>query len=93
MPQAIGGAVVKVLISVAINIAVAKISKSMQHRPTRVLQKVDVEYSGAIEPRRRLYGNFRAAGLNVIPALVSGISGIHGLSGAWLSELGSCRQL
>jgi hypothetical protein len=44
----------------------------MQKRPTRVLQKIDVEYAGSLEPRRRLYGFFRASGLNALPAICSG---------------------
>jgi hypothetical protein len=38
-------------------------------------QKVDVEYVGAVEPRRRLYGYFRAGGLNCMPAVVTGTLG------------------
>jgi hypothetical protein len=38
-------------------------------------QKVDVEYVGAVEPRRRIYGYFRAGGLNCMPAVVTGTLG------------------
>ena len=31
--------------------------------------KVDVAYTGATTPRRRLYGYFRASGLDVLPAI------------------------
>lgn len=44
-------------------------------RRLRNRQKVDVEYTGGIQPRRRLYGYFRCAGLNVMPAMVTGPTG------------------
>jgi hypothetical protein len=37
--------------------------------------KVDVAYSGGVQPRRRLYGNFRASGLDVLPSYVTGLTG------------------
>ena len=33
-----------------------------------------VEYSGGVEPRRILYGSVRVSGMNVIPAMTSGVS-------------------
>lgn len=31
--------------------------------------RVDVSYTGAVSPRRRLYGNFRTSGLECLPAI------------------------
>ncbi len=36
---------------------------------------IDQSYAGGIEPRRRLYGNFRCAGLDCIPAVNTGPTG------------------
>jgi hypothetical protein len=84
---AIKAAIVKILVSIAVNIAVAKVTKALQKKPLRVLQKVDVEYTGGVEPRRRLYGYFRAAGLNVLPAITSGIDLVNGASGVWIHKV------
>lgn len=37
--------------------------------------RVDVEYTGAVTPRRRLYGYFSASGLNCLPAVSTGATG------------------
>lgn len=80
MPQAIAaGAVkaffVKLLVAIAVNVIVAKVTKAMQKRPVKKVQKVDANYSGGLEPRRVLYGAFRAGGLQVMPASVSSYNG------------------
>ena len=75
MPQVAGSYVVQALIQLAITYVVNRIVNSMQKKPTRVLQKVDVAYQGALQPRRRLYGNFRASGLDTMPAMTSGDQG------------------
>jgi hypothetical protein len=88
MPAAVGPALwvsfVKLVATSAINYV---INKAMQKRPTRQLQRVDVEYVGSLEPRRKLYGNFRASGLNTIPALTSGIDITTQAAGVWLHKL------
>jgi hypothetical protein len=80
VPQAVAaGAIktffVKLIIAIAVNVIVNKVTKAMQKRPVRQLQKVDVSYSGGLQPRRILYGNFRAGGLELMPASVSGFNG------------------
>jgi hypothetical protein len=43
--------------------------KRLERLARKRVQAIDVEYSSALEPRRKLYGRFRAAGMNVIPPL------------------------
>jgi hypothetical protein len=53
VPQAVAaGAIktffVKLIIAIAVNVIVNKVTKAMQKRPVRQLQKVDVSYSGGL---------------------------------------------
>lgn len=63
------------VINAAISIGIAKLTRAFDKKPVKVLQKVDVEYVGGLEPRRKLYGYFRASGLHLIPAITTGLTG------------------
>ena len=76
MPAAVGAAALEtafqqVLINVVVAVAVNQLTKALAKKPVRRVQKVDVAYQGGLEPRRKLYGFFRAAGLDVIPAVTT----------------------
>lgn len=79
MPQVFASYAVNALFQLAVTYVVNRVATSMQKKPTRVLQKVDVSYQGALEPRRRLYGRFRAAGLDTMPAMTTVINGPNGI--------------
>lgn len=78
MPQAIIAAVVKVAVKAVVNYYADAYADQKAWRNAIKYKlkygnvgRADAEYTGAIEPRRRLYGDFRAAGLNVLPAIVT----------------------
>jgi hypothetical protein len=81
MTAAVGGALFKLAAQAVIGWFVDKATSprkvgayaALRRLATR--QKVDVSYTGGTEPRRRLYGDFRAAGLDVMPAVVTGPTG------------------
>jgi hypothetical protein len=75
-------AIFKLAVQAVVNYFVDKRAQMKAHRQALKYwrlngyqQKVDVEYVGATEPRRRLYGFFRAGGLNCMPAVVTGPTG------------------
>jgi hypothetical protein len=52
--------------------ALAKITESLIGVPKVNKQPADVEYTGTVEPRRIIYGEVLASGMNVIPPMTSG---------------------
>ena len=65
-------AVGKALIAVATTIAVNKVTEALASKPKISKQAADIEYSGTVEPRRIIYGEILASGINVIPPMTSG---------------------
>jgi hypothetical protein len=65
-------AIGKVAISIATTIAVNKVTEALAGKPRISKQAADVEYSGTVEPRRIIYGEILASGINVIPPMTSG---------------------
>ena len=62
----------KVLTYVAVNVLLSKAAKMFAPRSKAPRPRQDVEYAGTLEGRRLIYGQMKVAGMNVIPALVSG---------------------
>lgn len=62
----------KAFLFVASQFALSKIEKALTSKPRISQAPVDVEYSGTVEPRRIIYGQMLASGMNVIPPLTSG---------------------
>jgi hypothetical protein len=77
VPQAIAVPLIKFLAVTAIQLLYQRHQRRKQQRAAKRVQAVDVEYAGGLEPRRRLYGYFRAAGLNCMPAITTGPNGDH----------------
>jgi hypothetical protein len=50
----------------------AKITEAIIGKPRIQKQPADVEYTGTVEPRRIIYGEILASGINVIPPMTSG---------------------
>lgn len=65
-------AIGKVAITIATTIAVNKVTEALAGKPRISKQAADVEYSGTVEPRRIIYGEILASGINVIPPMTSG---------------------
>lgn len=65
-------AVGKALIAVGTTIAVNKVTEALAGKPRINKQAADVEYTGTVEPRRIIYGEVLASGINVIPPMTSG---------------------
>lgn len=66
----------KVLITVAVNLVLSKVSKALSPKAPRPKAiPIDVEYFDTVASRRILYGKNKVGGLNTIPPLVTGGSG------------------
>lgn len=58
--------------TVATTAALTKITEAIVGVPKIQKQPTDVEYTGTVEPRRIIYGELLASGVNVIPPMTSG---------------------
>jgi hypothetical protein len=58
--------------TLATTAAISKITEAIIGKPQVRKQPVDVEYTGTVEPRRVIYGELLASGINVIPPMTSG---------------------
>jgi hypothetical protein len=65
-------AVGKAVITIATTIAINKVTEALAGKPSVSKQAADIEYSGTVEPRRIIYGEILASGINVIPPMTSG---------------------
>ncbi len=65
-------AIGKIAITVATTVAVNKVTEALAGKPRIAKQAADVEYTGTVEPRRIIYGEILASGINIIPPLTSG---------------------
>jgi len=66
--------VVTAAVYLATPAALAKISEAIVGKPRIDKRPADIEYTGTVEPRRLIYGEILASGINVIPPLTSGDS-------------------
>jgi hypothetical protein len=76
MPQALAAAAIQFVIQLAIRKGTEYFRNDLRAKWKRdklntVPQNVMYSYSGGLTPRRILYGNFRAGGLELMPASVS----------------------
>lgn len=62
----------KIVTTIAVNVAINKVTEAIAGKPRITKQPVDIEYSGTVEPRRIIYGEMLVSGINVIPPLTSG---------------------
>ena len=58
--------------TIATTAALTKITEAIVGVPKIQKQPTDVEYTGTVEPRRIIYGELLASGVNVIPPMTSG---------------------
>jgi len=65
-------AIGKAVVTIATTIAINKATEALAGKPSVSKQAADIEYSGTVEPRRIIYGEVLASGINVIPPMTSG---------------------
>jgi hypothetical protein len=91
-------AIGKAVITIATTIAINKITEAISGKPRINKQAADVEYSGTLEPRRIIYGEILASGINVIPPMTSGTTNeylhqVLAIAGHECNQLGTARPL
>ena len=67
----------KILSTIAINLVLSAAARALAPRAKQPSAKIDVEYTGTIEPRRIIYGKMKVAGMNVIPPMTSGTNSAY----------------
>jgi hypothetical protein len=83
MPQAIGNAFWQTIFQLGANFVISKFTEPVTIGARARLREIaaqrrraiDSNYTGGVEPRRKLYGDFRASGLDVLPSVVTGPTG------------------
>lgn len=67
----------KILSTIAINLVLSAAARALAPRAKQPSAKIDVEYTGTIEPRRIIYGKMKVSGMNVIPPMTSGLNSAY----------------
>jgi Putative phage tail protein/SprB repeat len=67
----------KILSMIAINLVLSAAARALAPRAKQPSAKIDVEYTGTMEPRRIIYGKMKVAGMNVIPPMTSGTNSAY----------------
>jgi hypothetical protein len=77
--QAIGQAAFQLFAGYVIGLFTEPVTVGARARLRQIAEQrrraIDASYTGGIEPRRKLYGDFRASGLDCMPAVVTGPTG------------------